>query len=86
MKANSPLSVGLDLTGRGLIWSGWVAFAAAIAFTIFAFARPETMYGAQIPIAGFGLLALGLAAGGGLRRLAKAVRLPGAAIPQKPTV
>ena len=72
------LRMSLDAVGRAFIWGGLMAFALAVAFTVYAYVKPETLYGAHVPIAGFGLLGAGLTLGAGLRRMAKAGRRPAA--------
>ena len=59
----------LGVLSTVLIIAGFAAFALSIAFTAYAWFNPETLYGAHVPIFGFGLLGLGLLSGVGLRRL-----------------
>ena len=62
----------LDLAGVGLLFGGILIFAVAVAYTIYALTKPsEALYGAHIPIIGFGCLGLGVIGGGALRLLAK---------------
>ena len=62
----------LDFAGAGLLVGGLLIFAIAVAYTVYAFTKPsEALYGAHIPIVGFGCLGLGVIGGGALRLLAK---------------
>jgi hypothetical protein len=61
----------LDLVGLTLLGGGLLIFGALALYTIYAFTKPdEALYGAHIPILGFGFLGLGVIGGGALRLIA----------------
>jgi len=79
----------LDLAGLVILMGGLLIFALAVAYTIFAFTRPDdALYGAHIPILGFGFLAAGIVGGGALRLLAnidrRVERLESGSFPKHP--
>ena len=64
MIASKALRFLVDMTGLGVLAAGVSIFGLAVAYTIWAFLNPETLYGIHVPIIGVGALLIGGGLGG----------------------